>query len=128
MPASCRSCWRKSPKKRRLKGLSAMVPTIQRSPVRPLPGAARWRSYLPWKAPCTGLPARPGRYKRDEAIEHIAQSGKRDWKDKSGYHRRSLIVAEKHIQSILAIQSKRSACQRDCAPIWQCSAPPDARS
>ena len=59
---------------------------------RPLPGAARWRSSRPWKAPCTGLPAsQAGAPERHEAIEHIARSGKQDWKDNSGYHRRSLV-------------------------------------
>lgn len=32
-----------------------------------------------------------GAPERNEAVEHIAQSDKQDWKDKSGYHRRSLV-------------------------------------
>ena len=32
-----------------------------------------------------------GASERNAAIDHIAQSGKPDWKDKSGYHCRSLV-------------------------------------
>ena len=56
--------------------------------MRSLPGAARWRSFLTWRGLCIGLPVRP---ECNEAIEHIARSGKQDWKGKSGYHRRSLV-------------------------------------
>ena len=38
-----------------------------------------------WPASQAGAP------ERNEAIEHIARSGKQDWKDNSGYHRRSLV-------------------------------------
>ena len=38
-----------------------------------------------WPASQAGAP------ERNEAIKHIARSGKQDWKDKSGYHRRSLV-------------------------------------
>ena len=38
-----------------------------------------------WPASQAGAPV------RSEAIEHIARSGKQDWKDSSGYHRRSLV-------------------------------------
>lgn len=38
-----------------------------------------------WPASQAGAP------ERNEAIEHIAQSGKQDWKNESGYHRRSLV-------------------------------------
>lgn len=38
-----------------------------------------------WPASQAGAP------ERNEAIEHIARSGKQDWKDKSGYHHRSLV-------------------------------------
>jgi hypothetical protein len=38
-----------------------------------------------WPASQAGAP------ERNEAIDHIAQSSKQDWKDKSGYHRRSLV-------------------------------------
>ena len=33
-----------------------------------------------------------GEPERNEAIDHIARSGKQDWKDKSGYHRRCLVA------------------------------------
>ena len=32
-----------------------------------------------------------GAQERNETIEHITRSAKQDWKDKSGYHRRSLV-------------------------------------
>ena len=38
-----------------------------------------------WPASQAGAP------ERNEAIEHIARSGKQDWKKESGYHRRSLV-------------------------------------
>ena len=38
-----------------------------------------------WPASQAGAP------ERNEAIEHMARSGKQDWKDNSGYHRRSLV-------------------------------------
>lgn len=38
-----------------------------------------------WPVSQTGAP------ERNEAVEHIAQSDKQDWKDKSGYRRRSLV-------------------------------------
>ena len=38
-----------------------------------------------WPASQTGTP------ERNEAIDHMARSGKHDWTDKSGYHRRSLV-------------------------------------
>ena len=38
-----------------------------------------------WSASQAGAP------ERNAVIDHIAQSGKQDWKDKSGYHCRSLV-------------------------------------
>ncbi|MEO5606037.1 MAG: IS5 family transposase [Polaromonas sp.] len=38
-----------------------------------------------WPASQAGAP------ERNEAIEHIARRGKQDWKEQSGYHRRSLV-------------------------------------
>ena len=38
-----------------------------------------------WPASQAGAP------ERNEAIDHIARSGKQDWKDNGGYHRRSLL-------------------------------------
>ena len=38
-----------------------------------------------WPASQAGAP------ERNEAIDHMARSGKQDWKGKSGYHRRSLV-------------------------------------
>ena len=38
-----------------------------------------------WPASQAGAP------ERNEAIEHMARSGKQDWKDSSGYHCRSLV-------------------------------------
>lgn len=45
----------------------------------PVEGAVHWPA------------SQAGALERNEAIEHIARSGKQDWKGKSGYHRRSLV-------------------------------------
>ena len=45
----------------------------------PMEGAVHWPA------------SQAGALERNEAIEHIAGSGKQDWKDNSGYHRRSLV-------------------------------------
>ena len=45
----------------------------------PMEGAVHWDA------------SQAGALERNEAIEHIARSGKQDWKDNTGYHRRSLV-------------------------------------
>ena len=45
----------------------------------PVKGAVHWPA------------SQAGALERNEAIEHIARSGKQDWKDKSGYYQRSLV-------------------------------------
>jgi hypothetical protein len=78
------------PQKRRLKWLSVMAPTTHKRFARPLPGVAP--AVIPPVEGAVHWPAsQPGAPERNEAIEHIARSGKQDWKDKRRYHRRSLV-------------------------------------
>jgi hypothetical protein len=52
-------------------GALALIPPVE--------GAVHWPA------------SQAGSSERNAAIDHIAQSGKQDWKNKSGYHRRSLV-------------------------------------
>lgn len=52
-------------------GALALIPPVE--------GAVHWPA------------SQAGASERNAAIDHIAQSGKQDWKDKSGYHCRSLV-------------------------------------
>ena len=47
--------------------------------ISPVEGAVYWPA------------SHPGALERNGAIKRIARSGRRDWKEKSGYHRRSLV-------------------------------------